>query len=515
MTPARSDLARAAATGILALLAGGCAAVRPVDLHPMLPVPSGYVSEFHAPPATVPASAGATTGPQLADEESDAEASDDDPSRSRSGGARQRPKWWTAFADPALDSAIEEALRNNYFIRDVRNLIYENALDPAMPKGALWPLKIDLPATAQHTTVTIPPATTPPPVPAGLTTFNEADVGVTASYQIDVFGQLDVTREVFQDLVDQQRQSTERFAHTLADQVAQLWFEILEQRALGGLLETQVRYDQDLLQIVKARFEQHLATRLAVLQQEQLTLATQAQVPLVNGQLALLNSKLTALLGRTPTPNADLVPYDRRLPDLPPAPALGTPADLMASSPDLRFAQARVAEAEHLKSQNLASWLPTVEAFGGLGAQTYGNRQDFVTSAVGVRLTWPIFDGGQRITRAKQLELTVQRRNWQYQLAFNTALQQVQDALVQEQRQAENLRTLQAQVDLGRSVLREARQLFEQGLSDYLPVLTALTSLSNLERAAIQAQRLLLSYRVQLYHALGGTWSAAAAELPH
>lgn len=505
MTPLRSLLPRAAATVVLALVAGGCAAVRPVDLHPTLPAPSGYVSEFHAPPATVPAQAEATSGPRLADA-IEAEGSDEDSARPRTGGARQGSKWWTAFADPALDAAIEEALRNNYFIKDIRNLIYENALDPAMPKGALWPLKIDLPATAQHTTVTIPPAAT---------TFNEADVGVTASYQIDVFGQLDVTREVFQDLVDQQRQSTERFAHTLADQVAQLWFEILEQRALRSLLETQVRYDQDLLGIVKARFDQHLATRLAVLQQEQLTLATQAQVPLVTAQLALLNSKLTALLGRTPTPNADLVPYDRRLPDLPPAPAVGTPADLLTNSPDLRFAQARVAESEHLKSQNLASWLPVVEAFGGLGAQTYGSRQDFVTSAVGVRLTWPIFDGGQRITRAKQLELTVQRRTWQYQLAFNTAVQQVQDALVQEQKQAENLRTLRAQVDLGRNVLREARQLFEQGLSDYLPVLTALNSLSNLERAAIQAQRLLLSYRVQLYHALGGTWSASAAELPH
>jgi outer membrane protein TolC len=125
-------------------------------------------------------------------------------------------------------------------------------------------------------------------------------------------------------------------------------------------------------------------------------------------------------------------------------------------------------------------------------------------------LIWPLFDGGRRITRARQIDLTVQRRNWQYELALKSAIQRVQDALVQEHKQTENLRTLRAQVDLGRRVLAEARQLFEQGLSDYLPVLTALASLTNFERAALQAQRVLLSYRVQLYHALGGAWSRAA-----
>ncbi|MGH7294626.1 MAG: TolC family protein, partial [Polyangiaceae bacterium] len=430
------------------------------------------------------------------------------------------PLWWTAFADPALDAAIQEALRNNYFIRDLRNLIYENKLEPAMPAGALWPLQIGVPAGIQHSVGAVPPALGSPGY--GLT-YDAAQAGVTASYQIDVWGQLDVTRRLFQDLVEEQRANTESFGQALAEQVTQTWFEILEQRAMRGLLARQVRYNEDLLAIVEARFEQHLVTRLAVLQQEQLLLATRAQEPLVVAQIALLNSRLTQLLGRTPSPSSDLVPEDRRLPDLPTAPEVGAPADLMRNAPELRAAQVRVAEAEHQVSQNLASWLPTIEAFGDAGMRTFGPgppgplmgfNQTLPTADVGIRLTWPIFDGGQRITRARQLELTVQRRNWQYQLAFNNALQRVQDALIQERKQADHLRTLREQVDLGRRVLGEARQLFEQGLSDYLPVLTALNSLSNLERASIQAQRLLLSYRVQLYHALGGTWSASTTNLP-
>jgi outer membrane protein TolC len=422
-------------------------------------------------------------------------------------------RWWTAFADPALDAAVDEAVRRNYLVRDLRNLIYENQLEPAMPKGVLWPLRIGVPATIQHVTAALPPAPAQGAPVATALDYNEMDVGLTASYQLDVFGQLDAQRRTFEDLVEQQRQNTEAYAQTLAEQVAQLWFQILEQRALKDLLEDQVRTNRELLALVQARFEQHLAPRLAVLQQEQQLLASQAQAPLVTAQLALLNSQLTLLLGRRPNPSAELVPLDRRLPDLPPAPAIGRPADLIRNNPDVRVAQARAVEAEHLVNENLASWLPKIEVFGGAGAQKFDSPQAFPTAVLGVRLTYSVFDGGQRITRARQLELTVERRNWQYELAFNTAIQRVQDAVIQERKQAENLRMLREQLDHARRVLSEARQLFEQGLSDYLPVLTALNGVFALERASLQAQRLLLAYRIQLYHALGGAWSKAATRL--
>jgi outer membrane protein TolC len=48
---------------------------------------------------------------------------------------------------------------------------------------------------------------------------------------------------------------------------------------------------------------------------------------------------------------------------------------------------------------------------------------------------------------------------------------------------------------------------YANGLSDYLPVLAALESLQTVERSQIVAERQLLSFRVQLHRALGGTWT--------
>jgi outer membrane protein TolC len=476
----------------MSLLIGACALVRPVKVTPP-PAPPDFISDLNV----APSSAGAALD-----------------ARSRPGPAQRVTEsavWWSAFADPALDGVIQEALRSNYFIRDVRTLIYENALDPTTPQGWLWPLQIGVPATTpanlQHVVVAVAGN------PATQVTYNAANVDLTASYQVDVWGNLDARRRVADDLVEQQRQNTEIASQNLVEQVTQVWFDILVERALKDLTEGEVTYNQALFDLIKARFDQHLTPRLVVLQQEQQLLSIRAQVPLIAARIAILNSQLTGLLGRLPSPRDALVPADRRLPDLPPAPGLGTPGDLSQNTAEMRLARLRVTEIENRVNQNLSSWLPTIELVGSTGVVTFGSDA-FRESFAGVRLTWPIFDGGRRITEAKQLELTLKRRKWQYELAFKSAIGRVQDALLQENNQAESLQSLRGQIELGRRLLQEARRLFEQGQSDYLPVLTALASLAALERDGLRAQRLLLSYRVQLYRALGGTWSYEVTKLP-
>lgn len=478
---------------LLLLLTGSCSAVRPVKLGHAA-APASFVGNSDGKQAA-PGAETVSTKPNGAPR------------------ATNEPVWWTAFADPALDNAIQEGLRNNYFLRDVRTLIYENNLDPAIPWNYLWPLQIGIPAGTpagiQRVRISVPNTNKA----ATLSEYESINAGITASYQVDLFGNLDARRRVGKEVVEQQRQSTEQASQNLAEQIAGLWFDILVERALKELTEREVQYNQELYDLINARFNSHLTSRLAVLQQEQQLLNIKSQVPLVVARIAILNSQLTGLLGRTPHPVDDLVPVDRKLPDLPPPPNLGTPDDLNENTPEMRFAKLRVTEIEYRKNQNLSSWLPVIELVGSTGFASYIDYNTLQESFLGVRLTWPLFDGGRRIMEAKQLELTLKRRKWQYDLAIKTAVGRVQDALLNEKSQGESLQSLRGQVELGKKLLEEARRLFEQGQSDYLPVLTALSNLSALERDALRAQRLLLNYRVQLYRALGGNWSYDVTKL--
>jgi outer membrane protein TolC len=82
----------------------------------------------------------------------------------------------------------------------------------------------------------------------------------------------------------------------------------------------------------------------------------------------------------------------------------------------------------------------------------------------------------------------------------------VEDALALERKQREYVEALDRQSELARETLDRSRERYANGLIDYLPVLTALTASQRIEREVLSARRQLLSYRVQLYRALGGEW---------
>ncbi len=490
-----------------AAMTGACSLVNPVHVTPP-----------EAPPAFSTAGSGATETPPTG-------ASDEPPANNRVStlpGAAETPPpgahaeplargpvWWSAFADPALDAAIQEGFRNNRLVRDVRGLIYENMLDPLMPQGWWWPLQVGVltPAGLRHVVANLPPA------PGTQLEYDLANVALTANYQVDVWGNLAAQRRAGMNFAEQQRQLTEARVQDLAVQIAQAWFDILETRALRDLTLTQIKYNQELYELVKARFEQHLTPRLVVLQQEQLLLNLQAQVPLIDARIGLVNSQLHQMVGRMPSPADDIVPLDRQLPDAPTSPGVGTPADLNANTPEMRLAGLRVAEVQHRINANLSSWLPQINLTGTIGATAFGLNQPIRRDeAFGVTMTWIMFDG-KRVTEARVLPMQLRRRETQYELALQTAVGRVQDAVLRESTQATNLKNLRARVELGRQLMAEARRLFEQGQTDYLTVLAALNNQVDLERAALQAQRLVLNHRVELYRSLGGNWSNDVTKL--
>ena len=62
----------------------------------------------------------------------------------------------------------------------------------------------------------------------------------------------------------------------------------------------------------------------------------------------------------------------------------------------MRLAELRVAEVEHRINANRASWLPTIQLVGSVGAAKVGLSEPVLgQSVVGVNLTWALFDGRQ------------------------------------------------------------------------------------------------------------------------
>ncbi|HDZ87101.1 MAG TPA: hypothetical protein ENH38_00595, partial [Nitrospirae bacterium] len=93
-----------------------------------------------------------------------------------------------------------------------------------------------------------------------------------------------------------------------------------------------------------------------------------------------------------------------------------------------------------------------------------------------------------------------------YHKAVLNALRDVEDAIVNNSATEERINSLKVQVDATSASLRLAIDRYMQGLSDYIPVLTAQRFHSDAQRKLLAARRQLISDRISLARALGGGW---------
>jgi NodT family efflux transporter outer membrane factor (OMF) lipoprotein len=337
-------------------------------------------------------------------------------------------------------------------------------------------------------------------------------LSLSASYELDLWGKILNRRRAAVLDAHAARQDVESTAQVLAASVAEAYFQVLEHRAHMALVREQVNVNRDLLGLVELRFGQGLASAVDVYQQRQQLKATQAQLPVFAGRLAVSEHGLAVLLGRPPGEKA--AGEGKVLPSPAPLPSTGVPADLLERRPDLRALRLRASAADERVASALADRLPSLRLTGEVGyvapdpADIFKNW--FYNIAAGV--TAPLLDGGRRRSEVRRTEDVRSESLLRYGEGVLGAMREVEDALSREHHQRRYLRELREQIGIARANLRESRNRYVNGLSDYLPVLTALSALQQLERDEVTARRELLSNRTQLYLALGGSWSASLPE---
>jgi len=128
---------------------------------------------------------------------------------------------------------------------------------------------------------------------------------------------------------------------------------------------------------------------------------------------------------------------------------------------------------------------------------------DAVTS-VFAGLAAPLFDAGLRRSEVIFRKARLKDALAGYSDRYLSALFDVEAALLEERKSAEQLTLVERQLVTAQRLLTEARNRFSQGLTDYLPVVTSLSIVQSLERDVVSSRKSVLSARVGLHRALGG-----------
>lgn len=428
-------------------------------------------------------------------------------------GAVLPDRWWTVFGDPALDALVARALGGNFDLRAAWARVKQvraigGQLDTRLPE-------INLAADIARSRSASPPLTID--LPPGITvddtsTVTRGSVALQAGYEIDLWNRMGSQRAgMAQDLLAVQ-DDTATIAMTIAAEVTSAWLDLRAAHAQAALLDEQLRLTQAQLEILEGRLRAGLgATALDIFQQRSLVAALRAQqVQIASSEIAI-RARLAALCGVTPGElDAELTAAPASLPDIPPVPAVGVPADLLVRRPDVRAARRRVEAADWRVASAVADRLPALRISGSAGVEGFTLRQLIETPVYSVlaALTQPIFDNGRRKAKVAEQRAIVEERLTGYAKALVTAATEVESALAGERHAIALATELEEQRTLAAATVGAALDRYRDGQIDYLPVLSAVQTEQRLSLAVLDARRAHLALRVQLYRALGGTWTA-------
>lgn len=465
-------------------LAIGCNYKKPTDIPPPVEVPATYTEGDEAPPPPEP---------------------NKEPVRD--------VRWWRHMGDPTLTALIEEALRRNQSVRAGWARVQEARYIANRARAARMPQIGAGGSFAAARNIT----------PFAETTTLDANGSIPVSYEVDLFARRAREHQGAQLDAEAVRLDQEALAIAISAEVAEAWFDSINARIEVAVVQEQLDTDLQFLQLVELRYREGLNSAVDVHQQRQRVASQRALLAVSEGQTDLTVQRLSVLLGEAPGREFPL--EGKTLPEIGPTPTIEVPASLLDARPDIRAIQKRV-EAEDRRVAAAVgarlpqltidfipsyTWLRSKLTSTGVLGGTAGLPTEPVTAKgftwnTGADLTVPLFDGMSGISDIRARRAKVDALLEQYSETVLTALLEVESSLVLERQGRARIGFLEDEFRLAEVTLEATRDRYRAGLSDFLPVLTALATRQVSELTLVAARRQLVSYRVQLYRALGGAW---------
>jgi NodT family efflux transporter outer membrane factor (OMF) lipoprotein len=296
----------------------------------------------------------------------------------------------------------------------------------------------------------------------------------------------------------------------LTAELAADYFNLRELDAEIGVVQELVSIEQKGLDLVQRRHDGGVANGLDVAQQAALLDATVAQVSLLRQQRDQNEHAIAVLTGNAAS---DFSVSDAALRAEPPPVPLGIPSDVLERRPDISTYERLMAYQNAQVGIATTAFYPHITLSGSGGWQSRDIATLFNAPSafwsLGGDLLQPIFNGGQNRANLQAAKAGYNEAVANYREAVLTAFQQVEDGLSGLQMLSRALATQRTAVEDSRRALTLANNRYTGGLTTYLDVITAQTTLLNNERLATQLLGQQMVTSVYLVKALGGGWDSS------
>lgn len=411
--------------------------------------------------------------------------------------------WWQAFGDPKLDELIKAALAAN---RDIRlatfNIeAYEARLQVSSSQNypqVGYQANFDRKRRSEEVPELIRPGA---PVK-----YNEYTVGLTASWEPDLWGRIRRANEASRAELLASEEARHGVMLTVVTAVATTYVQLLGLDQDLALAKQTLKNRKDTVTLLEKKWKGGSATKLTVEQSKSLVEEIETQIPHLERQIATLENAMSTLLARTPGP----VPRGSMAALKTIAIPQGVPSDVLQRRPDVTAAEQTLVAANARIGVAKTEYFPTISLTTAFGLASDDLRwllaKDAKTGDLSRGLVGTIFSAGRIEGDIKEAEAVQRQMVERYRIAIQTALQEVEDALVYRSKSAEQVAAMNRQLASLQEVLRLSKLRFEGGESTYLDVLDAERHVYASQTQLSQGQRDQYLSLVQVYKAMGGGW---------
>ena len=419
---------------------------------------------------------------------------------STSGVDHAPSRWWTVFDNQHLDSLVTRALDSNFTLKTAWSRL---RAAQAVADGASAGFFPTLDATA-GAEVTRTENSAPSDVSMEQFSNEQLRLGLSSEYELDLWGRIRSHAEAERLRATATYADYRTAALSVSAEVVRTWAQLVIAQNQLALLNQQIDTNEQVLELLKARFGSGQIRSVDILRQRQLLESTREQKYVAETNIRLLEHQLTLLLGR-PAPQPVNIFRDS-LPELPPLPETGLPAELIRRRPDVQQAYHQLRAADRDLAAAISNQYPRLTFTASLattGETADDLFQSWIASFAG-NLLASIFRGGQLSAEVDRAEAVKNQRLYEYGQTTLVAFREVENALIRENKQRRQISSLEKQVQLARQAYEQLRIEYFNGVSDYIDVLTALTDEQQLQRDLLTARLSLFESRIALYRALAG-----------
>ncbi|CAL68335.1 efflux transporter outer membrane subunit [Christiangramia forsetii] len=409
--------------------------------------------------------------------------------------------WTEMFTDPILQDYIEQGLQNNIDIRIALQQII--AAEAYVKQGKAG----YLPTINGNASYTHQKLSENSQFGNQFSSLDQYQLSADLSWEADIWGKIRSQKRAFDASYLQSIAAHQAVKTRLIANIASTYYQLLSLDEQIKITEETIDNRENSLETTQALKEAGNLTEVGVKQTEAQLYTAQGILIDLKNQERLLENTLSILLGVAPIQieRSELEEQEITT-DL----NIGVPVQLLRNRPDVIAAEYDLVNAFELTNLAKSNFYPSLRltATGGLQALESGdlfNASSLFATVMG-GLAQPILNG-RRIRTEYEVSVAQQEQaRLEFRRAILTASKEVSDALYSYEAATNKIEVKQKEYNAYDLATEYSEELLNNGLANYLEVLTARENALNSSLDLSNAKYNQLKAVVDLYEALGGGW---------